>query len=182
MRKNVFLACALTLAAVSAPAFAGDAQGQQGFIRGEIGRADVKIDDLGSDKDTAYGIGGGYWFSANWGIEGAYNRLYDENLEGGYFKLHSFTVGGVAKKNFGADGNGFFIGGRTGYAHSTAKERYEDEYFSARSSQSTGGWYAGANVGYDFNRNFGLGLNYTYTRAFSNVDVSELTLSGEYRF
>lgn len=187
MRKNVFLACALTLAAVSAPAFAGEAQGQQGFIRGEIGRTDFKIDGLGSDKDTAYGIGGGYWFNANWGIEGGYNRLYN----GEFFRipslsvtaeLQNFTVGGVAKKNFGADGNGFFLGGRAGYGFSSAKIRAYSHWSSASDTLSSSGLYYGVNAGYDINRNFGLGLNYTHYKAYSDADADVLGLSAEYRF
>ena len=88
----------------------------------------------------------------------------------------------VAKKNFGADGNGFYIGGRLGYAQSRAKARYEDDSYSESSSSSSTGLLYGVGLGYDVNRNFGLGLNYTHYNAFSDVDVNNLGVSAEYRF
>jgi hypothetical protein len=183
MKKAAPLACALALAALSTTAFAADAQGGQGFIRGEVGRADLKIDNVGSDKDTSYGIGGGYWFNANWGVEGAYNNLFDGKYdEGVSVKLHNFAVGGMAKKNFGADGNGFYIGGRAGYSFSSAKVRASNDGYSYSDDTSSTGLYYGVNLGYDISRNFGLGLNYTHYKAFSDADVNNLALSAEYRF
>lgn len=182
MTKVVSLACALALAALSASACAGEAQGGQGFVRGEIGRAKTSIDGLGSDKDTSYGIGGGYWFNANWGIEGSYNNLFNKKFEDGSLKLHNLAVAAVAKKNFGADGNGLYIGGRLGYAQSRAKAHYDDGSYSESSSVSSSGLLYGVGVGYDINRDVGLGLNYAHYRAFSDTDVNNLGLSVEYRF
>lgn len=182
MKKAAPLACALALAALSTTAFAADTQGGQGFIRAEVGRADLKLDDAGSDQDTAYGIGGGYWFTANWGVEGAYNRLYDKDFANGSIEVQNLTVGVVAKKNFGADGNGFYLGGRVGSAYSRGKSEAHGRGYSYSSDSTSTGLYYGVNLGYDFNRNVGLGLSYTHTRAFSDVDVNAWGVSGEYRF
>ena len=182
MKKASLIAVAFALTVSATPALAGEMQGHQGFVRAELGRGDLNIDDIGSDKDTSYGIGGGYWFSANWGIEGAYNNLYNERFDDLSLKVHNFTVGAVAKKNFAPDGNGFYIGGRTGYGFSRAKVRAWDNDYSYSSDSSSNGLYYGVNVGYDFNHNFGLGLNYTHYKAFSDADVNNLALSGEYRF
>ncbi|MBZ4346515.1 hypothetical protein LAN15_25625, partial [Mycobacterium tuberculosis] len=77
---------------------------------------------------------------------------YDQELD-----LVSIGAGLVVKKNFGADNTGFFIGARAGIARLTAQVR-EDTFDVVDDESSTKPYY-GVNVGYDFNRRWGLGLN-----------------------
>ena len=182
MKHAVPLACALALGALSAPAFASEAQGHQGFVRVELGNTDFETSIHGGgptvteDSDTR-GFGGGYWFNANFGVEGNYIHLYDRDLRGGAeLEVYSIGAGLVAKKNFGDDGNGFYLGGRAGIAY--VDEQGSDDDGSAQP-------YYGVNLGYDFNRNVGLGLNYTHYHgefSFVDIDADVLSVSGEYRF
>lgn len=186
MKNAVSLACAIALAALSHSALAAEAPGRQAFVRGEIGSSDVEFSIPGasdSDDDTAIGAGGGYWFNANFGVEGNYTLLYNQQLRGDLdFDIFSLAGGVVAKQNFGADGNGFYIGGRAGLAYVTAQVRDD---FDVEDDESSFGPYYGVNIGYDINRHFGLGLNYTrYEAELDDVDVDAdvLSVSGEYRF
>ena len=182
MNNAVSLVCAFALATLSAPAFAALAQGHQGFVRAELGNTDFETSIRGGgptiseDSDTR-GFGGGYWFNANVGVEGNYVYLYNRALRnGGELEVYSIGAGLVAKKNFGADGNGFYLGGRAGIA-------YVDEHGSADDGSAQP--YYGVNLGYDFNRNVGLGLNYTHHHGefdFVDIDADVLSISGEYRF
>lgn len=185
MKKAASLATVLALACLSTPAFA-DGQGHQGFVRAEFGKTDLDVSESGEpsvgDDDTAIGLGGGYWFNANFGIEGNYTNQYDKQIVRGIdLKVQSLGVGVVAKKNFGGDGNGFYLGGRAGAAQIDAELRGDG--FSAEESKT--GSYFGVNAGYDFSRNFGLGVNYTrYQVDLDGVDIDAdvVSLSGEYRF
>lgn len=187
MKNTVSLACALALAALSAPAFAAEGQGHQGFVRAEIGNADLEVSVSGagssSDDDTAVGFGGGYWFNANFGVEGSYALLYNRELNNDDdLDVLTFAAGVVAKKNFGADGNGFFIGGRAGLARTVVQIR--DDFDVEDDDASTKPYY-GLTAGYDLNRHFGLSLNYTRFQAdFDDVDIDAdlLSIGGEYRF
>lgn len=187
MKNAVSLACALALAAWAVPAFAAEGQGRQGFVRGELGNADLELSVPGigssSDDDTAVGFGGGYWFNANVGVEGSYALLYNREIDNDNdLDVLTFAVGVVAKKNFGADGNGFFIGGRAGLARMVVQIR--DDFDVEDDDASTKPYY-GLNAGYDFNRHFGLSLNYTrYQGDFDDVEIDAdlLSIGGEYRF
>ncbi|MBF6023289.1 outer membrane beta-barrel protein [Lysobacter niastensis] len=186
MKNAVSLACAVALAALSMPVFAAEGQGHQAFVRGEIGSTDFEVSAGGfsvSDDDTAIGAGGGYWFNANFGVEGNYTLLYNQELDRDLdFDVFSLAGGVVAKKNFGADGNGFYIGGRAGLAYVTAQVR---DGFDVEDDESSFGPYFGVNAGYDINRHFGLGLNYTRYQADlddADIDADVLSVSGEYRF
>jgi hypothetical protein len=89
----------------------------------------------------------------------------------------------VAKQNFGADGNGFFIGGRAGIAY--VVEQVRDDFFDVEDDDTSTKPYYGVTLGYDFNRHFGLGLNYTRYQAdfeFVEIDADVASVSGEYRF
>src|SRR5262245_29929084 len=113
MKKTLILSCALALAGLSNVAMAAD--GAAGFIRGEIGNTNI---DDGSDSldDTSVGFSGGYWFNRNFAIEGNYTLLMNKEADGVDYDLYSLSLGVAAKKNFGANGTGFFIGGRAGIA------------------------------------------------------------------
>ena len=174
MKKTLILSCALALAGLSNVAMAAD--GGQGFVRAELGRSEVDVFGE-NDNDTAYSIRGGYFFNANIGVEGFYSSLYDQNVGTFDTTLTAIGAGVVGKKNFGADGNGFFIGGRAGLANYKGEIGSEDE--------TSTHVYAGVGAGYDFSDAFGLSLNYDFNRPeFDDVDVDadSLTLAGEFRF
>ena len=160
MKKTLILSVALALAGLSTSAMAAEGQG---FVRGAIGQTNVDVDGGGSDDDTAFSVGGGYYFNANFAVEGAYSKLYDKDG----FDLSSFGVGVVGKKNFGADNSGFFIDGRIGL------ERVKGEVPGA--SDTSNKAYYGVGAGYDFSEQFGLSLNYTFHKA----DFGSLSLDAD---
>jgi opacity protein-like surface antigen len=188
MKKNFVLAAALALCAVST---AASAAGSGGFVRGEIGRSHVNFDASGvgsdSDNDTSYSIRGGYFFNANFAIEGFYSKFYDKNFtyvspDDTNLKLSAIGLGLVGKKNFGADGNGFFIDGRAGVTR--GKIDVSVSGFGSDSATSTKPYF-GVGAGYDFSRNFGLSLNYDHQKGDGDgfsVTANTLTLGAEYRF
>ncbi|HZX81516.1 MAG TPA: outer membrane beta-barrel protein [Lysobacter sp.] len=186
MKKHV-LASGFVLAALAAPAFAEG----HGFVRGEIGRSDVNIgvDDFGSasDEDTSWGVRGGYWFNANFAVEGFYNQYYSQTVDDGFYdyrlKLHGVGVGVVAKKNFGGEHRGFFIGGRAGVARGVATVEYDDDDIDGEASSARP--YFGVNVGYDINEKVGVSLNWDRQKASEDgvsVTAKTLTLGVEARF
>lgn len=184
MKKTLILSCALALAGLATTASA--AEGGAGFIRGEIGRSDITLEAGGvreGDKDTSATFAGGYWFNANIGVEGHIGVLYNQQFEDTDLDLVTLGVALAAKKNFGADGRGFFVGGRVGVARLTAQER-EDEFTLIDDAHSTKPFF-GVNAGYDFSERFGLGLNFDRRRAdFDGIDVEvdTISLGGEFRF
>ncbi len=182
MKKYVTLAAAVALATLSTDAFAGHA-----FVRAELGSSDteVRVDGFcASESDTSGVIGGGYWFTPNIGVEGHVGSLYNKDL--GWdeeLDLVTIGVGLVAKKNFGADDTGFFIGARAGIARMTAQVR--EDTFDVIDDESSTKPYYGVNLGYDFNRRWGLSLNYDRRQADFNgvdVDVDTIAVGGEFRF
>ena len=188
MKKHLVLASALVLAGLSTTAAAADGNW---FVRGEVGRSHLSgdISDVGgdSDNDTSYSVRGGYWFNANFAVEAYYSSFYDKDftyasLNDSNIKLSAIGVGVVGKKNFGADGNGFFIDGRAGVARGELKVSVAD--FGSGSSNSTKAYF-GAGVGYDFSRNFGMSLNYDHHSGDGDgvsIKANTLTLGAEYRF
>lgn len=48
------------------------AEAPHAYAFGALGQAKYK-DDSGSESDTSFGIGGGYWFNENFAIEGRYD-------------------------------------------------------------------------------------------------------------
>lgn len=184
MKKTVVLLAGLALAGLSTSAFAG-----QGFVRGEAGRSNTSIDieDFGSDSDhdTALSLRGGYWFNPNIAVEGFYSSVYDKTITDGTdradIKLSAIGVGVVAKKNFGPDNTGFFIDGRAGIARGKLKVESNLGDGSDTSTKP----YFGVGVGYDFNANTGLSLNYDRLKGSGEgVDITAktLTVGFEYRF
>ena len=188
MNKKYVFAAALALCAVSTAASATDASW---FVRGEVGRSNVDFNASGlgseSDNDTSFSIRGGYFFNANFAIEGFYSKFYDKNFtyaspDDTNLKLSAIGLGLVGKKNFGADGNGFFIDGRAGLTRGKVDTSISG--FGSDSATSTKPYF-GVGAGYDFSRNFGLSLNYDHQKGDGDglsVTANTLTLGAEYRF
>jgi len=187
MKKHLVLASALVLAGLSTTAAAADGNW---FVRGEVGRSTVDVDVSGvgsdSDHDTSYSLRTGYWFNRNFAVEGFYSKFYDQDFTDGVdsanIKLSAFGLGLVGKKNFGADGNGFFIDGRAGITRGKVDASIDGLGSDSETSTKA---YFGAGVGYDFSRNFGLSLNYDHHKGSGDglsVTANTLTLGAEYRF
>jgi len=156
------------------------------FLGAEWGgsQVDVEVDGLGSDSDDDHSIilRGGYYFTPNFAVEAFHADLYDYSEEGFSGEFHGTGIGLVARRNFGADGNGFYVQGRAGLFRGKV-DLSEEGVGSASDSSSDA--YFGVGLGYDFNDRFGLGLNYTrYQADFSGVSVDSNTLSAgvEFRF
>lgn len=173
------LAIALALAGASTTASAAS------FLVLQAGRSDVDIDVSGagsaSDKDTSYAVRGGYYFNPNFGVEAFYTNVYDESQDGASVKANALGAGVVAKKNFGADGNGFFINGRAGVSRGKLEASVDG---LGRDTSSSYDPYVGIGAGYDFSRSFGLSLNFDHLRGKGDgVDVTAnvLMLGIEFR-
>ncbi|MFC5571254.1 porin family protein [Lysobacter yangpyeongensis] len=179
MKKTLILSSALALASLSGTALAAD--GAHGFVRAEVGNANIEIDNADGD-DTAYSVRGGYFFNANIGVEGFYSNFGEDEEDGVSGKITGYGLGVVAKKNFGANNSGFYVDGRAGVVR-TKTEVSVTGLGSADDSSTKP--YVGVGVGYDFSDAFGLSLNYGYVRADAfgeDVNVQTLTLGGEFRF
>ena len=187
MKKQLMLVAGLALAGLSAPAFADGS----GFVRVEAGRSDVDISAEGfgslNDKDTTWGVRGGYWFNPNFAVEGFYSQVYSTSLNDDFYsydaKLHAVGVGLVAKKNFGGNHKGFFISGRAGIARGVATLEVDGSVEEAEASSAKP--YFGVGAGYDFNEKFGLSVNYDRLEGSGDgLDVTSkvLTVGFEARF
>jgi hypothetical protein len=175
MKKEMMLLSGLVLAFAAAPAMAG------GFVRGEVGKADVDVDVDGvgndSDDDTAYSIRGGYWFNNNFAVEGFYSSFYDKSVQvddgsGGSIdvdgKLTGLGLGVVGKTDLGNDQTGFFVMGRAGLMR--GKVDVSATGFGSADESSTKPYF-GVGLGYDFTRQFGMSLNWDQHKG-SGDDVS----------
>ena len=181
MKKTLILSAALALAGLSNVAMAAD--GAAGFIRADIGSSDVDVDGF-DESYTSTSFGGGYWFNRNFAIEGRIGVLANEEASNDIdVDLVHLDLGAVAKKNFGANGNGFFISGRAGISQMTLQVREDD--FDVIDDESSIKPYVGVGIGYDFNDSWGMSLNYDVRRADfegTDVDVDTLSVGGEWRF
>lgn len=184
MRKLRIAAVVATLAA----GMAGNALAAErgAFVGLEVGTSDLDVDidevGSGSDSDQAFAIRGGYYFTPNLAVEAFHADLYGDSQDGASLDLNGYGVGLVARRNFGADGNGFYLQARGGAFRGKGSVSLED--FGSGSDTSTVPYF-GVGAGYDFSRNIGVGLNYIHYRGdFDGVDIDSNTLTGavEYRF
>ncbi|MBS0194508.1 MAG: porin family protein [Proteobacteria bacterium] len=186
MNKTILFASLLALAGASSVAAAAD---DSWFVRGELGQDTMTVKGVsGNDSDTAASIRGGYYFTENFAVEGSYTNYGNHNDNAGNrLKTDGWGLGIVGKKNFGPNNTGFFIDGRVGVAFNHTKLELAGV---GSSSQNTTKPYFGVGAGYDFNRNFGVGVNWDYTQYDANVfglgsfngHISTVTGSLEARF
>lgn len=182
-KKILAAACLCAGAVLAGNAFAAEPGVFVGVNWGGT-QVDVELEgeESDSDSDHAFVLRGGYYFTPNIAVEVFHANLYDYSEEGYSAKLDGNGAGVVARKNFGADGNGFYVQGRAGMFRS--KGAIGVEGYGEISESSTDPYF-GLDLGYDFTRNFGLGLGYTrYTGDFDDlsVDASTVTANLEFRF
>lgn len=184
MHKTLLTAALLALCGLSGTALASEAG--QAYIRGEVGQSHVDVDvdgfGSGSDEDTSFALRIGYFINPNLAVEGVYGTLYNEGEGGASARLSALGLGVVAKKNFGVDGNGFFVDARAGVARGEVKA--EVTGLGSDSASSTKPYY-GVGVGYDFSSLFGMSVNFDrYQGSGDGVDITAdvVSLALEARF
>ena len=185
MKKNsIALASLLALSSISGAALAGEAG--QVFLQGQVGRSDVTatVDGFGSasDKDNALAIRGGYYFHQNFAVEAFASKVYDEDFGDASLKATAIGIGLVGKRNFGADGNGFFIDGRVGVSRGTLKGCVTGYGCGSDHSNKP---YFGVGAGYDFSKSFGLSLNFDRLKGDGEgveVEADVVSLGAEVRW
>ena len=173
MNKTILWASLLALAGASSVAAAAD-DNDNWYVRGDLGSGRISANGLGHTSNSTGGsIDGGYYFTPNFAVEGGYVNFGSHQG----LKVDGWGGGVVGKVDFGPNNTGFFIDGRLGVNHLTGS--------AGGFSTSTTKPYLGAGAGYDFNRNFGLSLNYLYSNADKNAFKAHaqlISLGGEVRF
>ena len=177
MKKTLILSCALALAGLSNVAVAATSSDGTVFLRAELGHTDLDLDLIGEDSDTTTSLRGGYYFTPNFAVEAFAGNVFDGNVFGYDAEFNGYGIGGIAKKNFGADNTGFFINGRAGIMRAHAEVGgFKDDTTEA---------YVGVGAGYDFTQAFGLSINYDVVQTEFDgldLDLETITLGAEYRF
>ncbi len=200
MRKTAFVLATAAAFAV-APAFAQNYTGTATpdpdsgfFINGSAGHSYFGSGH-NSGSDTGYAINGGYrWALGNGfaiGPEIGYNDLGNVRIHNIFNSndiispnkaaLHGWTVGANAKYNFTPN---WYVDAHTGlykwYGHGL-----NNDLSPLDVHRNADGYYGGVGAGYDFSRNFGVGLDYTYYRAEKsdlNLSTGVLGVQAEVRF
>lgn len=156
------------------------------FLGAEFGGSYFEVDDgsagSASDSDQATVVRGGYYFTPNIAVEVFHANLYDWSGSGTSMEVEGFGAGLVGRKNFGADGNGYYLLGRAGAFQ--AEGRASTPFLAGVDDEATVPYF-GVGGGFDFNRNVGIGLHVThYQGDFQGVDIDSTTFTAavEYRF
>jgi len=189
MKRTLLSALLVAAGTLSSAAMA------QGYVGVGIGRSSVNVDCTGTltcDKtDTASKLFGGYMFSPNFGIEGAYYN------QGKVHATFATDTTGAASAEFKGDGLGlyalgvapfdkFSVFGKIGAVSANVKGTAISATLGSGSvsERHTGvGWGIGA--GYEFSKNLGGRLEWERVRVeFSGekFDADLVTLGLLYRF
>jgi len=195
--KKTLLALALTTAGLlTVPAvFAQNAPNGNGgwFVNGNVGQTSL---DKGpyDDHDTGYGVNGGYRWALSptvaLGAEVGYNDLgnfrpqnvfSNQSVVDGKSQLHGWTAG--VNGHFNITPN-WYVSARTGL-YSWTGHGLSNDSNPIREGLDDTSWYGGAGLGYDFNSDVSVGLNYDYYDAKKdnvNLSTDMVSVSAEYRF
>ena len=192
--KNTILAIALaTTGLLALPAIGHAADTSGFFINGNVGQSNLSKGAY-DDTDTGYSANFGYRWAvapnALLGLEGGYTDLGSISPKSSYStyglgdaKVNGWNLGVNAHVNVT---DNWYLSGRTGLFRADIKGGYLDDLgVPVRVDDTSNKWYAGAGVGYDFNNNFSLGLNYDYYKTDKNgltFNPDMVSVSGEYRF
>lgn len=192
--KNTLIAIALATAGIAAfPATSHAADTSGFFINGNVGQSNLNKGPY-DDSDTGYAANIGYRWAvapnALIGIEGGYTDL--GTIQGKVTALGNGVTAGAADIsisgwNIGANGHfnlsdNWYVSGRLGVFHGKTEVGLPG---LGNLDDTSNKWYAGAGVGYDFNNNFSVGVNYDYYKASKsglNFSPDLISVSGEYRF
>lgn len=168
----------------------------QGYVGVGAGQSDFKVDCAGlsncDTKDTGYKVFGGYMFTPNFGVEGAYFDLGKAKGSGtGDPLLGTFNVSGKAD-GFGLYGvalaplDSFNVFAKLGITSIKAKvDESSSLQGTAHDSKTSTEFAWGLGAGYEFTKNFGARLEFERFRAKfgdekDNIDL--VSLSVLYRF
>lgn len=191
-KKLAALALATAGLAGTAAAQAKDLTGW--FVNGGVGtahyHASVNEYDAGSESDTAFKVNGGYRWQFI-GVEAGYvdlGSVDSRDSYGDYSKLSGdgWTLG--LNGHFNLTPN-WYLSARGGAfmwkLH--ARQSYVDAGVTTtyRAHLQSTDWYAGVGTGYDFNRNWSLGVAFDYYKIKKEgLDIGNrvYTVDVEYRF
>lgn len=189
MKRATLAALALAGAALSSPVFA------QGYVGGSVGQSRADIDCAGAttcDKsDTAFKLFGGYMFTPNFGVEGAYYNQGKARIAGTDPEAGSLSI------DYKGDGLGLYLIGvapidkfsvfaKVGLVSAKIKGEATSSVLGTASESerhTNVGWGVGA--GYEFSKNLGARLEYERVRVEfqgekNNADL--VTIGLLYRF
>jgi OOP family OmpA-OmpF porin/outer membrane immunogenic protein len=193
------LALALAASAVALPVLSQAQSADQGnggfFVNGQVGRSSL---DKGiyNDNDTGYGANVGYRWAINpsvaLGVEGGYTKLgsFDPKISGdlgapiGRADVKGWNLGVTGHFNLTPN---WYVSARGGYFRGDVQGYYLNSVVEGpvHVDSTSNKYYAGAGFGYDFSRNFSVGLNYDYYKTDKDglkFDPDLISVSGEYRF
>ena len=180
MKQILLLSAALAASSLAAPAFAGE--GSTGFYRLEAGNTNLDVDGT-DDDDFGYSLRGGYFFNANFGVEGFYTDLGRQSDDFASVEAHAFGVGVIGKKNFGGEAHkGFFVTGRAGISRIDLTVDFDG---FGQVDDGDNQPYYGIGAGYDFSDKIGVSLNVDRFQSDlfdEDFTFTTTTAAFEYRF
>ena len=181
--KTLLAVSLLALACASSIAAAAD---DSWFVDGNLGSSKLDVNDFGSSNSgAAGGVSGGYYFTPNFGLEGRYMDYGNASFFGASVRVDGWGIGVVGKWDFGPNNTGFYVDARGGFLRTQTKVPAEFRPDGEGQSDDHSSGYLGAGAGWDFNRNFGIGLNFEYAgvSAFGNHGRTYTTTGDvEFRF
>ena len=167
----------------------------QGYIGGSVGLTDADADCTGTtscdNKDTGFKFFGGYMFTPNFGVEGAYFDLGKAKQSGvvppfgnvsAEFKASGFGIYAIGV----APIDQFSVFGKVGFASTKVKLSGTVAGLGSASESETNtnvAWGLGA--GYNFNKNLGIRAEWERFRGefqSEKVDVDLLSIGVKYTF
>lgn len=160
------IAIAATLALLASAASAADQP--YFYAGGDIGS--TKIDGY-SDRETSYGVFGGYQINQNFGVEANYRVLADFEDFGADFKGEQVGISAIGTIPLS---NGFSVFGRLGYNHISAEVKGGGMSYKESDNKAV----------------YGVGLGYAFTPTVSarvevqkpESDVTNLSAGVSFRF
>lgn len=181
--KRILLAIALVIASALAPAFA------QGYVAGYVGQSDYDIDCSGTtscdNKDTGFKFAGGYMFMPNFGAELSYTDFGKARATLGSLgaEIQTTSIGLFAVGVAPIDQ--FTLFGKLGFASNKTELTGSLGAVSASEDDTSTEFAWAIGAGYFFNKNLGVELEYSATKAKfqgESGDVYLLALGVKFRF